>query len=114
MAHAASGISDTRAGAGAPFGTAGDYEAGLQRLSGYAGYLGSMVARLDEGLAAGYVQPQVIVRQVVAQCEALLALPAAQNPLLAALARFPASFDAATRARFDGVSLPRVSGPEGS
>jgi uncharacterized protein (DUF885 family) len=94
-------LPDYVAGAGAPFGTVVDYEAGLQRLSGYAGYLGSMVARLEEGLAAGYVQPQVIARQVVAQSEALLALPAAQSPFLAALARMPAAFDAATRARFE-------------
>jgi uncharacterized protein (DUF885 family) len=94
-------LPDYVAGAGAPFGTAADYEAGLQRLSGYAGYLASMVARLDEGLAAGYVQPQLIARQVVAQSEALLALPAAQSPFLAALARMPAAFDAATRARFE-------------
>ena len=94
-------LPDYVSGAGAPFRTVADYEAGLQRLSGYAGYLGSMVARLEEGLAAGYVQPQVIARQVVAQSEALLALPDAQNPFLAALARMPASFDAATRARFE-------------
>jgi uncharacterized protein (DUF885 family) len=94
-------LPDYVSGAGAPFGTVADYEAGLQRLAGYAGYLGSMVARLDEGLAAGYVQPQLIARQVVAQSEALLALPPAQSPFLAALARIPASFDAATRARFE-------------
>ena len=43
---------------------------------------------------AGYLQPQVIVRQVAAQSRAMLELPAAQKPLLACLARLPPSFDA--------------------
>jgi uncharacterized protein (DUF885 family) len=94
-------LPDYVSGAGAPFGTEADYDAGLRRLSGYAGYLGSMVERLDEGLAAGYVQSQVVARQVAAQADALLALPPPQSPFLAALARMPASFDAATRARFE-------------
>ncbi len=94
-------LPDFVSGAGAPFDDAADFEAGLQRLSGYAGYLGSLVARLDEGLAAGHVQPQLIARQVAAQADAILALSPDQSPFLAALARMPATFDAATRGRFE-------------
>jgi uncharacterized protein (DUF885 family) len=96
-------LPDYVSGAGAPFSGERDYEIGLQRLAGFAGYLGSMVARLDEGLAAGYVQPEVVVRHVIAQARAILEQPAAESPFLAALGRMPASFDAATRARFDGA-----------
>lgn len=96
-------LPDYVSGAGAPFNDVADYEAGLQRLSGYAGYLGSMVARLEEGLAAGYSQPQLIARQVAAQADAILALPPAQSPFLAALTRLPPSFDTATRARFQSA-----------
>ncbi|MFO1457595.1 MAG: DUF885 domain-containing protein [Steroidobacteraceae bacterium] len=96
-------LPDYVAGAGAPFASVADYEVGLRRLTGFAGYLDSMVARLEEGVAAGYLQPQVIVRQVAAQSRAMLELPAAQSPLLACLARLPPSFDAATRARFESA-----------
>jgi uncharacterized protein (DUF885 family) len=88
-------------GAGAPFNSIGDYEAGLERLDGFAGWLDSVIARLKQGVAAGYVQPQVIVLQVIAQCEAFLAQPVEATPFYAAVTRLPASFDAATRTRFE-------------
>jgi uncharacterized protein (DUF885 family) len=88
-------------GAGAPFGSIADYEAGLERLDGFAGWLDSMIVRLKQGVAAGYVQPRVIVLQVIAQSEAFLAQPVEATPFYAAVTRLPASFDAATRARFE-------------
>jgi uncharacterized protein (DUF885 family) len=99
---------DYVSGAGAPFNDATDFEIGLERLSGFSGYLGSLQASLQEGLAAGYRQPEVVVRKVIAQAEALLAQPRDDNPLLAALKRWPASFDAATRARFERAYQARV------
>lgn len=101
-------LPDYVAGAGAPFASVADYEIGLRRLEGFAGYLDSIVARLGEGLAAGYLQPEVIVRQVAAQSRAMLEQPAAQGPLLACLARMPASFDATTRARLESAYRERV------
>lgn len=92
---------DYVSGAGAPFTDAMDYEIGLERLHGFGAYLDSLAARLREGLAAGYRQPEVVVRKVIAQADAMLAQPLAASPFLAALRRLPASFDAATRARFE-------------
>jgi uncharacterized protein (DUF885 family) len=92
---------DYVSGAGAPFTDAMDYEIGLERLRGFSGHLDSLTARLREGLAAGYRQPEVVVRKVIAQADAMLAQPLAESPFLAALRRLPPSFDAATRARFE-------------
>jgi uncharacterized protein (DUF885 family) len=94
-------LPDYVSGAGAPFATRADYDAGLQRLEGFADYLDSMRARLREGLAAGYAQPQRIVEQVVGQCDAFLAQPVEQGPFWSAIARMPKDFDAATRARYE-------------
>jgi uncharacterized protein (DUF885 family) len=94
-------LPDYVSGAGPAFQEVADYERGLQRLAGLGGYLRSLVVRLREGLDAGYVQPQVVVRQVVAQAEAMLALTADASPFLSAIRRMPESFDAPTRARFE-------------
>ena len=88
-------------GAGASFGSVADYEAGLERLDGFAGWFDSAIARLKEGIASGHLQPQVIVRQVIAQCDAFLAQPVEQTPFYGAVTRLPGGFDAATRARFE-------------
>jgi uncharacterized protein (DUF885 family) len=92
---------DYVSGAGAPFADAMDFEIGLERLRGFGAYLDTLTARLREGLAAGYRQPEVVVRKVIAQADAMLAQPLAESPFLAALRRLPPSFDAATRARFE-------------
>ncbi len=96
-------LPDYVAGAGAPFATEADYEAGLRRLSGFAGYLGSIVARLDEGLAAGYVQPRVIAQQVAGQADAFVRQSLAGSPFLGALGRMPAAFAPALRARLEAA-----------
>jgi uncharacterized protein (DUF885 family) len=92
---------DYVSGAGAPFNDTLDYDIGLERLRGFGGHLDTLTARLREGLAAGYRQPEVVVRKVIAQADAMLAQPLADSPFLAALRRLPQSFDAATRARFE-------------
>ena len=85
---------DYVAGAGAPFATLADYQLGLERLRGFAGHLKLLAVRLEEGRKRGYRQPKVVVAKVIGQLEALLALPLADTPFLAALKRFPAAIDA--------------------
>ena len=46
--------------AGAAYTSVADYEAGLARLAGFAGYLASTIDWLKRGRAEGYVQPKVI------------------------------------------------------
>ncbi|WP_439532774.1 DUF885 domain-containing protein [Polymorphobacter sp.] len=104
---------DFVSGAGAPFATLADYEAGLVRLDGFAGHLRQMVGRLDEGLAAGRVQPALIVDAVLGQIDAMLALPVEDSPFYAAIKRMPTALAGdrdrlakAYRARIEGEVLP--------
>lgn len=90
---------DFVSGAGAPFAALADYEVGLARLEGFSGWLDMVTARLQEGVAAGVVQPRIIVENVLAQVDAMLALPIEQTPFLSALLRMPASIGAADRER---------------
>lgn len=83
----------------APFATIADYELGLTRLDGFAGYMRSTVDRLGEGLAAGQVQPRIIVQNALAQVDAMLALPIEQSPFFGAIGRMPASISGADRER---------------
>ena len=90
---------DFIAGAGAPFADLADYEDGLKRLAGFVGYLDSTVARLKQGVAQGYVQPRIIVENILKQVDALLAVPVDDSPFFKAIGRMPASFSATDRAR---------------
>ena len=100
-------LPDYVSGAGAPFATVGDYAAGLERLQGFSGYLDTLVARLREGQRLGYHQPRIVVEKVIGQANAMLALPLAESPFLAALQRFPEDIAAAERSRFS-QSYPRA------
>ena len=90
---------DFVSGAGAPFKTLGDYEDGLKRLEGFAGYLDNTVSRLRQGVAEGYFQPRIIVENVLRQVDALLLVPAEDSPFFKAIGRMPESIAPADRAR---------------
>lgn len=87
----------------APFATAADYEAGLDRLRGFGQYMVQTVARLREGLALGQVQPLIVVTNILAQVDAMLALPIEQSPFYGAIARMPATIAASDRARLEAA-----------
>lgn len=90
---------DFVSGGAAPFATLADYEAGLVRLDGFAGYLTNAIGQLKAGRAAGYVQPRVVVENVLAQVDAMLKLPVEESPFYAAIKRMPDGIAAADRAR---------------
>ncbi|MEY3138311.1 MAG: hypothetical protein RL580_2043 [Pseudomonadota bacterium] len=94
-------LPDYVSGAGAPFNTAEDYQRGLERLQGFAQHLESVRQRASAALDQGYRQPAVTTAKVLAQLQAMLALPAAESPLLACTRRFPTDLDAATRATLE-------------
>jgi uncharacterized protein (DUF885 family) len=90
---------DYAAGAGAAYRTLADYEDGLKRLDGFAAYLRNSIVRLQEGVAQGYVQPRIVVENVLKQVDALLAVPVAASPFFKAVTTFPATIADADRAR---------------
>lgn len=77
-------LPDYVSGGGAAFATLADFEAGLQRLNGFADYLEATVARLREGMALGVFQPRTLVELILSQVQAMLSLPQDRSPFLAA------------------------------
>jgi uncharacterized protein (DUF885 family) len=104
---------DFVAGSGALFETSADYAAGLERLRLFAGHMDNTLVRLREGLASGHVQPRVLVGNVIAQVDALLAQPTDETAFMAAIRRLPpavasdhARWTDAYRAMVTGTVLP--------
>jgi uncharacterized protein (DUF885 family) len=93
-------LPDFISGAGAPFTTVADYERGLQRLEGFCGYMRSTLERLEQGLAAGYVQPQVVVANVLKQVDAMLAIAVEDSAFYHCIKAMPRSIGAADRERY--------------
>ncbi len=71
---------DAASGEGARFETREDYENGLARLEGFAGYLESVVERLKEGRAKGYLQPRIVVQNILAEVALMVATPVEDTP----------------------------------
>lgn len=90
---------DFVSGGPAPFATVQDYEAGLERLDGFVGYLGNSVAQAKRGLAEGYRQPRIVIENLLKQVDAMLATPVEKSPFWSAIDRLPAGFAAADKAR---------------
>jgi uncharacterized protein (DUF885 family) len=90
---------DAASGAGAPFETVRDYDIGLARLQGFSGYMTNAVLRLREGVAQGYVQPKIVVLNVLAEVEAMLALPTEETPFYQPIKAMPPAIGGADRAR---------------
>jgi uncharacterized protein (DUF885 family) len=90
---------DAASGAGAPFKTVQDYETGLLRLRGFSGYLTNTVSRLKEGVAKGYVQPKIVVLNVLAEVDEMLALSSRDTPFYQPLKTLPADIGAGDRVR---------------
>ncbi|MBZ6379193.1 DUF885 domain-containing protein [Pacificimonas flava] len=94
---------DYMSGGAAPFATVTDYERGLAQLEGFADWLEQTVARLKRGRAAGYVQPRIIVTNILSQVEAMLALPQDASPFYAPIRTMPETLPAEERARLAGA-----------
>jgi uncharacterized protein (DUF885 family) len=69
--------------------TVDDYEEGLRRLVAFAGYMTVTVERLKRGVAQGYLQPKVLVRNVLAEVDVMLALAPEETPFYRPLQAMP-------------------------
>jgi uncharacterized protein (DUF885 family) len=94
----------------AKYETVADYDDTLTRIDGFVGYMDSTIARLTQGLAAGYIQPRIIVTNVLAQVDAMLALPIEQSAFWAGVARLPETMSAAERVRITAAFRRTIEG----
>ncbi len=83
----------------APAENAGDYEKMLDLLRGIPARLEQQTALLERGVRDGIVQPEVAVRAVPAQLDALTSAEPARSPLLEVFRRFPKSIPQAEQDR---------------
>ena len=95
---------------GAKYETTADYDDTLARIDGFVGYMDSNVARLKQGLAASYVQPKIIVTNVLAQVDAMLALPIEQSPFWTGITRLPQTLPATERTRLTAAFRQAIEG----
>lgn len=87
-----------------PARTVHDYENLLARLRAVPAYIDQNLAMLDEAIAAGMVQPRIVVDLVTQQVAGQIAQDQTNTRLLAAFRNFPSSIPAADQARLRAQS----------
>jgi len=83
----------------APFRTLKDYEDGLTRAAGFAFTMDVSITRFRQGMAAGVVQPKLVVQNVIDQLDALTAGGVEASLMMKPVAKFPEGISAADQAR---------------
>ena len=83
----------------APFKTAKDYRDAMARNRQFGGQIDEIVARFRNGVAAGMVEPKLIVRNVIEQIDAQTKDGVEGSPYAGPLKAVPATIPAAERAR---------------
>src|SRR5262245_5725420 len=82
-----------------PFRSEADYEAWFGRLRRYPAFLDDTARVMREGMASGVTTPRVLASRALSQLEALAPEDMAKSALWRPMTQFPASLDAAARAR---------------
>ncbi len=82
-----------------PSRTVSDYQNIISRLNGIPSLIDQQLARLQEAINAGLMQPRLVVDLTAAQVERQFQMDAAHTPLLAAFRRFPDTIPVADRQR---------------
>ena len=83
----------------APFNTVADYDNNLKRNVEYAHLLDEAIVRFRQGMASGVVQPKLVVRNMIAQFDNLLAVPVEESTFYGPIKRLPATIPTAEQAR---------------
>jgi uncharacterized protein (DUF885 family) len=83
----------------APYKTLADYESGLKRFDGFVRVSDGNVARMEQGLKAGIVQPRIVMANVVEQLDAMLADSVEGSAFYRPVTKFPDGISAADQAR---------------
>ncbi len=100
---------DIASGKGAaPFKSVADYENNLKRNAQYAVLLDRVVARFRAGLAAGIVEPKLVVRNMIGQFDALIAEGVEGSTFYGPVKTFPAGMSAGEQARLRAAYAAQV------
>lgn len=93
---------------GAPFKSVADYENNLKRNRDYAALYDRIIARFREGMAKGVVHPKLVVRNMIAQFDNLLAQGVEGSTFFAPVTMFPETIPAADQARLKAAYAAQV------
>ena len=93
----------------APYKTVADYENGLKRIADFERAIDGSIERMRQGLAAGIVQPKLIMTNVVEQLDAMLAEGVEGSSFYRPLTKFPAEVPAADQARLKAAYAQAIS-----
>ncbi|HEX8450222.1 MAG TPA: DUF885 domain-containing protein, partial [Allosphingosinicella sp.] len=94
----------------APYKTVKDYENGLARTRDFVRLVDGAIARMEQGLAAGVVQPRLVMANVVEQLDAMLAEGVEGSSFYRPVAEFPAEVPEAERPRLRAAYAQSISG----
>jgi uncharacterized protein (DUF885 family) len=92
----------------APFNTLADYENNLKRNVEYAHLLDEAILRFRQGMASGIVQPKLVVRNMIAQFDNLLAAPVEKSTFYGPVQNFPAAIPAGEQARLRAAYAAQI------
>jgi uncharacterized protein (DUF885 family) len=93
----------------APYKNVKDYENGLARVDDFVELADSAIRRMEQGLAAGVVQPRLVMANVVEQLDAMLAEGVEGSSFYRPVANFPAEVPEADRARLRAAYARSIS-----
>jgi uncharacterized protein (DUF885 family) len=103
-------FADLSSGEGiAPYETVKDYENGLGRTHDFVRLADGAIARMEQGLAAGVVQPKLVMANVLEQLDAMLAEGVEGSSFYRPVANFPADIPAADQARLKAAYAQAIS-----
>ncbi|HZF44047.1 MAG TPA: DUF885 domain-containing protein [Sphingomonadaceae bacterium] len=104
------GFSELSSGEGvAPYKTLADYENGLARNDDFVRAIDRSIVRMREGLAAGVVQPRLVMTNVLGQLDAMLGESVEGGAFFRPLTMFPASVFAADQERLRAAHRASIS-----
>ncbi|HEX8308461.1 MAG TPA: DUF885 domain-containing protein, partial [Allosphingosinicella sp.] len=93
----------------APYKTVEDYENGLARAKDFVRLADAAIARMEQGLASGVVQPRLIMTNVVEQLDAMLAEGVEGSSFYRPAAGFPAEVPESERPRLRAAYSESIS-----
>ncbi|UAK26628.1 DUF885 domain-containing protein [Sphingomonas nostoxanthinifaciens] len=100
---------DMASGKGAaPFKTVADYDSNLARNRAYAKLLIEAIGRFRQGIAAGIVEPQLVVRNMIDQFDAQIGQGVEGSTFYGPATMFPATIPAAQQARLRAAYAAQV------
>jgi uncharacterized protein (DUF885 family) len=103
-------FADISSGEGiAPFKNVKDYENGLGRFDDFVRLSDGAIERMKQGLAAGIVQPKLVMANVLEQLDAMLAEGVEDSSFYRPVAHFPAEVPEADRRRLRAAYAESIS-----